>query len=117
MRHQVVPRKFGRSSPHRQAMFRNMVTALLTKEKCETTVQKAKDVKRLTERLITMARNDNLHTRRQAYSYVKDKAAVAKLFKEIGPRYLERKGGYARVVRTRFRNGDAAEMATIELIK
>lgn len=97
-------------------MFRNMATALLLHEKCETTVEKAKDLRRVVEKLITLAGSDTLHARRQAYSYLQDKAVVHKLFAEVGPRFRTRPGGYTRVVRSRTRAGDAADLAVIELV-
>lgn len=117
MRHRCALRKFNRSSSHRRAMFRNMATALLLHEKCETTVEKAKDLRRVVEKLITLAGSDTLHARRQAYSYLQDKAVVHKLFAEIGPRFKARPGGYTRVLRSRTRSGDAAELAVIELVR
>jgi len=117
VRHRCALRKFNRSSSHRRAMFRNMATALLLHEKCETTVEKAKDLRRVVEKLITLAGSDTLHARRQAYSYLQDKAVVHKLFAEIGPRFKTRPGGYTRVLRSRTRSGDAAELAVIELVR
>lgn len=116
MRHQKSLRKFGRTPAHRRAMFRNLATSLLEHERCETTVEKAKDLRRVVEKLITLAGEDTLHRRRRAYSYLQRKDVVHKLFAEIGPRYRERPGGYTRVVRTRYRAGDSAEMAIIELV-
>ena len=118
MRHRNSPQsKLGRNSPHRRALFRNMATSLLKHERCETTVVKAKDLRRVVERLITKAAVDSVAARRRAYSYLMSKAVVHKLFTEIAPRYKGRPGGYTRIVRTRHRAGDAAEMAVIELIK
>lgn len=98
-------------------MFRNMATALLEHERIETTVGKAKDLRGVTERLITIGREDTLHNRRKAYSYLMSKKVVHKLFTEIGPRYKDRPGGYTRVLKTRVRAGDAAAMAIIELVE
>lgn len=109
-------RKFSRTAAHRRAMFRNMATALLERERCETTVEKAKDLRRVVERLITLGKEDTLHRRRQAYGYLMSKPVVHKLFAEIGPRYRTRPGGYTRIVRTRVRPGDAAQLALIELV-
>jgi large subunit ribosomal protein L17 len=117
MRHAKTYRKFSRTPSHRRAMFRNMATSLFIHERLETTVEKAKDLRGVAEKLITLAGTDTLHARRRAYGYVQDKAAVRKLFDEIGPRFKERTGGYTRVVRTRVRAGDAAEMAVIELVR
>lgn len=117
MRHQKSFRKFSRSSAHRQAMFRNLATSLLREERLETTVAKAKDLRRVAEKLITMAGKDTLPARRRAYSYLYSKEVVHKLFTDIGPRYKDRPGGYTRVVRTRRRDSDAAELAIIELVE
>lgn len=116
MRHGCSGRKFGRTSSHRMAMLRNMVTSLLREEQIETTVAKAKDLRREVEKMITLGRKGGLAARRQAYSYVQDKAVVHKLFAEIGPRFKERPGGYTRVIRTGVRHGDAADMAVIQLV-
>jgi len=117
MRHKKAFRKFSRTPAHRRAMFRNMATSLLWQEHFETTVQKAKDLRAVVEKLITVAKENSLHRRRKAYDYLQDKAVVHKLFAEIGPRYKERPGGYTRVLRTRVRPGDGAELAIIELVE
>jgi len=117
MRHQKAFRKFSRSSSHRRALFRNMATSLLQHGKIETTVAKAKDLRRVSEKLITLAGEDTLHRRRQALSYLLSKEVVHNLFSEIGPRFKQRPGGYTRITRTRVRAGDAAEMAVIELVE
>jgi large subunit ribosomal protein L17 len=117
MRHQKSLRKFGRSAAHRQAMFRNMATSLLREERIQTTVCKAKDLRRVVEKLITLAGNDTLHARRQAYGFLNSKPVVHKLFSEIGPRYKARPGGYTRVVRIGQRASDSAELAVIELVE
>lgn len=116
MRHGKGYRRFGRSAAHRRAMFRNMATSLLAHEKFETTVEKAKDLRPIVEKLITLGKQDTLHRRRLAYSYLRDKAVVHKLFAQIGPRFQSRPGGYVRIVRTRFRPGDAANLAHVELL-
>lgn len=116
MRHGNAFGKFQKSRAHQRAMFRNMATSLFLNERCETTVQKAKELQRIAEKLITIGRNDTLASRRQAASYIMDKGAVHKLFTDIGPRFKTRAGGYTRVVRTRHRHGDAAEMALISLL-
>ena len=116
MRHGKALRKFSRSVSHRRALLRNLATSFFKHEKFETTVEKAKDLRPLVERLITLGKNDTLAARRQAYSYLMDKAVVHKLFTDIGPRCASRNGGYTRVVRTRVRPGDAAELAIIELV-
>jgi len=117
MRHQKAFRKFSRSSSHRRALLRNMATSLLQHGKIETTVAKAKDLRRVSEKLITLAGEDTLHRRRQALSYLLSKEVVHNLFSEIGPRFKQRPGGYTRITRTRVRSGDAAEMAVIELVQ
>lgn len=117
MRHGYALRKYGKSSSHRRAMFRDLATSLLRHEQIETTVQKAKDLRPIVERLITLGKKDSVAHRRQAYGYVKNKTVVHKLFTEIGPRFESRKGGYTRIVRTRHRIGDAADMAVIELLQ
>lgn len=116
MRHGKGLRQLSRSTSHRRALLRNMATSLIKFERFETTVQKAKEIRPVVERLITLGKNDTLAARRQAYSYLMDKAVVHKLFAEIGPRCKSRNGGYTRIVRTRFRNGDAAQLAVIELV-
>lgn len=116
MRHGNAFGKFQKSRAHQRAMFRNMATSLFLNERCETTVQKAKELQRIAEKLITLGRTDNLATRRLASTYVIGKEAVQKLFTDIGPRFKTRNGGYTRVVRTRHRHGDAAEMALISLL-
>jgi len=98
-------------------MFRNLATSLFRHEGVETTVQKAKELRPIVEKLITIAREDSLVDRRRAYDYLKDKAVVHKLFAEIGPRFKTRNGGYTRIVRSRHRMGDAAEMAWISLVE
>lgn len=117
MRHKGAYRKFSRTASHRKAMFRNLATSLLQEEQCETTVQKAKDLRRVVERLVRLGATDTLPARRDAYSYLMNKDVVHKLFTDIGPRFKERSGGYTRVIRTRYRAGDAAEMALIELVE
>ncbi len=117
MRHQKSLRKFRRSPSHRKALFRNLATSLIKEEKVETTVPKAKDLRRVVEKLITLAGEDTLHRRRQAYAYLTSKKVVHKLFADIGPRFKARPGGYTRVIRTRNRFGDAAAMAVIELVQ
>lgn len=116
MRHGNGYRKFQKSRAHQRAMFRNMATSLFLHERCETTVEKAKELRRVVEKLITLGRNDTLAARRQALSYIMDKDVVHKLFTDIGPRFKTRAGGYTRIVRTRHRKGDAAELASISLL-
>ena len=109
-------RKLGRASDHRDAMLRNLVTSLLENGKIETTVAKAKEVRSLAERMITLGKQNTLHTRRQALSYITKEDVVTKLFGEIAPKYADRNGGYTRIVKIGPRRGDAAEMAIIELV-
>ncbi len=117
MRHSLSHRKFSRTAAHRKAMFRNLATELLRQETIETTLEKAKDLRGVVERLITVGKEDTLFARRKAYAVVQDKAVVHKLFAEIGPRFKTRPGGYTRVLRTRNRAGDAAQMAIISLVE
>jgi large subunit ribosomal protein L17 len=116
MRHGNGLRQLSRSTSHRRALLRNMATSFIKFERFETTVPKAKELRPVVERLITLGRSDTLAARRQVYSYLTDKTVVAKLFADVGPRCKSRNGGYTRIVRTGFRNGDAAEMAVIELV-
>lgn len=116
MRHGKGLRKLSRDISHRRALLRNMATSFFKYERFETTVPKAKELRPVVEKLVTLAKNDTLAARRQAYSYLLDKAVVHKLFADIGPRSATRNGGYTRIVRTRVRPGDAAEMAIIELV-
>jgi large subunit ribosomal protein L17 len=116
MRHRKSGRKLNRTSSHRRAMFRNMATALLKHEQITTTLPKAKDLRRVVEKLITLAGEDKLANRRQAYAYIQDEAVVRKLFETLGPRYVDRPGGYTRVLKAGFRYGDSAAMAVIELV-
>ena len=109
-------RKLGRTSEHRTAMLRAMVTFLLENGKIETTVTRAKEVRAMTEKYITLAKNNNLSTKRQALAFITKEDVVAKLFNEIAPKYADVNGGYCRIVRIGPRRGDAAEMAIIELI-
>jgi large subunit ribosomal protein L17 len=116
MRHGNGLRKFTMTSAHRQAMFRNMVTSLIVNGRLETTVERAKDLRRVVERIITAAKTDNLASRRKAYGYLMNKESVQKLFSDVAPKYKSRAGGYSRIVRTRTRAGDAADLAIIELV-
>ena len=109
-------RKLGRSSDHRKAMLRAMVTYLLEKGKIETTVTRAKEVRSMAEKMITTAKQDNLHSKRQVYSFIKKESVAKKVFDEIAPNYKEKNGGYTRIVKIGPRRGDAAEMAIIELV-
>jgi len=116
MRHQGSYRKFSRTPAHRRAMFRNLATSLVEHERFETTIQKAKELRRVVEKLVTMAFVDNVANRRLALGYLTTKDSVHKLFADIAPRFKDRKGGYTRVIRTRIRAGDAAEMGMIEFL-
>ena len=116
MRHGKSGRKLGRTSSHRKAMFRNMVTSLFEHERIVTTEQKAKELKPIAEKMITLAKRGDLHARRQALSYIQSKDVVAKLFDEIQGQFADRQGGYTRIIKTGNRQGDAAPMAIIELV-
>ena len=108
-------RKLGRTSDHRTAMLRAMVTFLLENGRIETTVTRAKEVRSMTEKYITLAKENNLHNKRQALAFITKEDVVKKLFDEIAPKYAEVNGGYCRIIKTGPRRGDAAEMAIIEL--
>ena len=116
MRHRKSGRQLNRNSAHRQAMFRNMAASLIEHEVIKTTVPKAKELRRIAEPLITLAKQDSVANRRLAFSRTRDKAAVGKLFAELGPRYEARPGGYTRILKCGFRPGDSAPMAFIELV-
>ncbi len=116
MRHQKSGRKFNRTSSHREAMFRNMASSLVKHELIRTTLPKAKELRRVAEPLITLAKIDGVANRRLAFSRMRDKEAVGKLFVELGPRYKERPGGYLRILKCGFRPGDNAPMAYVELV-
>lgn len=116
MRHRKSGRKFSRTSAHRKAMFRNMTASLVEHELIKTTLPKAKELRRVAEPLITLSKNDSVANRRLAFSRLRDDAAVAKLFDELGPRYSERPGGYLRILKCGFRAGDKAPMAYVELV-
>jgi len=116
MRHKKFGRALGRSSAHRTAMFRNMVTSLFEHERIVTTTEKAKEVRPIAEKMITLAKKGDLHARRQALDFIRSKKIVAKLFDEIGGQFKDRNGGYTRILQTGIRQGDAASMAIIELV-
>ena len=117
MRHRLSGRKLNRTSAHRKAMFRNMAVALLKHEQIKTTLPKAKELRGIVDRLVTLGKRGTLHTRRQALSRLNNDAAITdKLFATIAPRYVDRNGGYTRVLRAGFRYGDDAPMAIIELV-
>ena len=116
MRHRKAGRQLNRNSSHRQAMFKNMASSLFKHELIRTTLPKAKELRRVAEPLITMAGDDTVAKRRLAFARLRDKEAVGKLFGELGPRYLERPGGYVRILKCGFRTGDKAPMAYVELV-
>ena len=116
MRHGKVHRKLNRTPEHRRAMFANMAAALIKHEQITTTLPKAKDLRPVAEKLITLGKRGDLHARRQAISYLKDEKIVGKLFSTLAERYKDRQGGYTRVLKAGFRYGDAAPMAVIELV-
>jgi large subunit ribosomal protein L17 len=122
MRHRKSGRKLGRNSSHRKAMYRNMAASLLKHETIKTTLPKAKELRRVVEPLITLARHsdgsapDNVRRRRLAFSRLRDEVAVGKLFTELGPRFRERNGGYLRILKIGYRAGDAAPMAVVQLL-
>lgn len=116
MRHQVKSKRLGRDSAQRKALLRSLVTSFLDKERITTTHSKAKAMKPIAEKMITLAKRNTLHTRRQALSYIYKKDVVKKLFEDIGPRFTERPGGYTRIVKIGPRAGDGTEMAVIELV-
>jgi large subunit ribosomal protein L17 len=116
MRHRNAGRKLNRTASHRRALFSSLAAALIKHEQIVTTLPKAKELKRVADRLITLAKRRNLHSRRLALSRVRDEAMVGKLFETLGPRYADRPGGYTRVLKAGFRYGDSAPMALIELV-
>ena len=116
MRHRTAGRHLNRTGSHREAMFRNMAASLFRHELIKTTLPKAKELRRVAEPLITLAKSDSVHTRRLAFARLRDKEAVGKLFVELGPRYQARPGGYLRILKCGFRAGDAAPMAYVELV-
>lgn len=116
MRHQKTGRKLGRNSSHRKAMYRNMVTSLFKHEQLETTDAKAKELRPIAEKIVTLAKRGDLHARRQALSYMQDKAVTHKLFDELKDRYVNRQGGYVRILKKGIRKGDAAPVSIIQLL-
>ena len=116
MRHRKSGRQLGRNSSHRQAMFKNLTASLIEHEVIKTTLPKAKELRRHAEPLITMAKEDSVAKRRLAFSRLRNKDAVGKLFAELGPRYKERPGGYLRILKCGYRAGDKAPMAIVELV-
>jgi large subunit ribosomal protein L17 len=116
MRHRKSGRKLGRNSSHRKAMFRNMASSLLRYEMIKTTLPKAKELRRVVEPLITLAKEDGVAKRRLAFSRLRDKEMVGKLFKDVAPRFKNRPGGYLRILKLGPRSGDAAPMAIVQLV-
>ena len=116
MRHRMSGRKLNRKSQHRRAMFSNMAAALIKHEQITTTLPKAKELKPIVDKLITLGKKGSLHDRRRAFAMFRDDSTTAKLFETLGPRYEERSGGYTRVLKAGFRYGDSAPMAVIELV-
>ena len=116
MRHRKSGRKLGRNSAHRKAMFRNMAASLFRHETIRTTLPKAKELRRVAEPLITLAKQDGTARRRLAFARLRDDAAVGKLFDELGPRFRDRPGGYLRILKIGYRAGDAAPMAVVQLL-
>jgi len=116
MRHRNQGRKLNRTPTHRAALLSSLASALIKHEQIATTLPKAKELRRVTDRLITLAKRGDLHARRLAFARIRDEAMVAKLFDTLGPRYADRPGGYTRVLKAGFRYGDAAPMAVIELV-
>jgi large subunit ribosomal protein L17 len=116
MRHRHSGRQLNRNSSHRKAMFQNMAASLLRHEAIRTTLPKAKELRRVAEPFITMAKSDSVHRRRIAFSRLRDREVVSKLFNELGPRYRDRPGGYLRILKTGYRAGDNAPMAYVELV-
>lgn len=111
----MATRKLGVRTDHRKAMLRNMVTSLLKEERIETTAPRAKELRRVAEKMITLGKRGDLHARRQALAYIREEDVVRKLFSEIAPRYADKQGGYTRIIKKGYRRGDAAEMVLVEL--
>jgi large subunit ribosomal protein L17 len=116
MRHGKAGRKLNRTASHRKAMFANMAASLITHEQIVTTLPKAKEIRPIVEKLVTLGKRGDLHARRQAIAQIKDVALVGKLFSVLGPRYKERNGGYLRIMKAGFRHGDNAPLAVIEFV-
>lgn len=116
MRHKYTGRRLGRNSSHRKALLRNLTTSLFEHERIVTTTEKAKELRPIAEKMITLAKRGDLHAKRQAFGYIYNRDVVAKLFGEIRDQFADRNGGYTRIIRTGARVGDAASMAIIELV-
>ena len=117
MRHNRTGRQLGRNGSHRRAMFRNLVTSLFEHGRIQTTDAKAKEVRRIAEKMITLGKRGDLHARRQVMAYVQRKEVVAKLFAEVSPRFAQRPGGYTRILKLGVRRGDSAPMSILELVQ
>ena len=117
MRHNNARQKLGRTTSHRLAMISNMVVSLITHERIETTHPKAKEVRRVAEKVITLGKTNSVHSRRQAFKIVKDESIVKKVFDVLGPRFATRPGGYTRILKVGFRHGDNAPMSILELVE
>jgi len=117
MRHQKTGRKLGRNSSHRRAMFRNMVTSLFKYEQLETTDSKAKELRPIAEKMIALAKRGDLHARRQALAYMTDKKVTHRLFEDLKDRFLDRQGGYVRIIKKGVRKGDSAPVSVIQLVQ
>ncbi len=115
MRHNRRNKRFGRSPAERRAMLENIVSSLLSRQEITTTLQKAKEAKRLADRVITLGKKDTLHARRQVFSYLQDHGLTSRIFKEVAPRFKDRKGGYTRILQLQRRKGDGAQLALLEL--
>ena len=115
MRHRRQTKRFNRNPKERKAMLENLVASLLTHQQITTTLEKAKEARKLAERMITLGKDDSLHSRRQAFSYLQDHVLTSKLFKEVAPRFKDRKGGYTRILQLQRRKGDGAQLALLEL--
>ena len=116
MRHRISGRKLNRKTSHRMALLKNLAKSLITNEQIETTLPKAKELRSFIEPLITLAKDDSVSNRRLAFSKLRNKAAVGKLFSDLGPRFKDRPGGYSRIIKIGFRKGDAAPISFIELV-
>lgn len=116
MNHNKSYRKLGRRADHRKAMLKNLTISLLSAEKIETTVTRAKELRKFAERMITLGKKNTLASRRNAFAFLRNEEVVAKLFNEVAPRYAERNGGYTRIIKTSVRKGDSAELAIIALV-
>lgn len=116
MNHNKSYRKLGRRADHRKAMLKNLTISLVREEKLETTVTRAKELRKFLDRMVTLGKKGTLADRRRAFAFLRDEEAVAKLFNDLAPRYVERNGGYTRIIKTSVRRGDSAELAIIALV-